>query len=181
MAELWDIPFGERHGAVHESAASRLSSGRMTPNFKPGRHLSRDDARLLAACAGTSTRSSRGLDEGRYDYEQLMSDLCIVARTSRSPSAFPRSGTSLEHYEPGQYAAPPLHGRADAAVEERREPARRRLGWRGSARRSRRGRSNIGSSCRRSVAAGRLKGIAPRRAATTPGRAMTAFVLLCAG
>ena len=42
-----------------------------------------------------------GLDEGRYTYEQLMFDLCVVDR-SEIDDSLPPGWNHLEHYEPGE-------------------------------------------------------------------------------
>jgi hypothetical protein len=43
----------------------------------------------------------RGLDEGRYTYEQLMFEMCLLA-PEEVQDRLPPSWNHLEHYEPGQ-------------------------------------------------------------------------------
>jgi len=67
--------------------------------FKPGRHA----AVMLYDCSRLDWRIDeivRGLDEGRYDYDALVSDLCIVEPELVGDS-IPIEWNHLERYEPG--------------------------------------------------------------------------------
>lgn len=59
---------------------------------------------LLLNCATLQWNANdivRGLDEGRYDYGQLMHQFCLVP-AQRRQAGLPFEWNSLEHYEPGE-------------------------------------------------------------------------------
>ena len=67
--------------------------------FKPGRHA----AVMLYDCSRLDWKIDdivRGLDDGRYDYDALVSDLCIVEPDLVGDS-IPIEWNHLERYEPG--------------------------------------------------------------------------------
>lgn len=99
LAELWQIPFGP-HKVLCTYQEKRPDAWRNESGFKPGRQLSvmmLDCSRL----AWDAEEIIRGLDEGRYDYKQLMSDLCIVDPGEIS-DGLPPEWNCLEWHEPGR-------------------------------------------------------------------------------
>lgn len=69
------------------------------PSFRPGRHT----AVLVLDCSALPWHADEvvaGLDEGRYSYEELVHDLCIVAPECVADS-IPREWNHLERYEAG--------------------------------------------------------------------------------
>jgi hypothetical protein len=99
MAELWEIPF-EDDTVLCTYQSEPPERWKNDPNFKPGRHL----AVMMLDCSRLHWDIDEivlGLDEGRYDYKQLMSDLCIVP-DEQIAERIPREWNSLEQYEPGK-------------------------------------------------------------------------------
>lgn len=99
MAELWEIPF-EDDTVLCTYQAEPPPEWKDDPNFKPGRHL----AVMMLDCSRLRWDVDEivaGLDEGRYDYKQLMSDLAIVP-DEQIAERIPREWNSLERYEPGK-------------------------------------------------------------------------------
>ncbi len=73
----------------------------MTANFKPGRHL----AVMMLDCSRLQwdiDEIIRGLDEGRYDYDELMSNLCMHTSDEQICKRIPVEWNSLEHFEPAK-------------------------------------------------------------------------------
>lgn len=98
MDELWQIPF-EDDTVLCTYQAEPPPEWKDDPNFKPGRHL----AVMMLDCSRLQWDIDEivaGLDEGRYDYKQLMSDLCIVPE-EQIAERIPRGWNSLEQYEEG--------------------------------------------------------------------------------
>jgi hypothetical protein len=98
LAELWRIPFGD-NTVLCTNQPAPPDKWRDDPNFKPGRHL----AVMMLDCSGLDWDIHTiigGLDEGRYDYKQLMSDLCIVP-PEQIDERIPTEWNHLERYEPG--------------------------------------------------------------------------------
>jgi hypothetical protein len=99
IAELWDIPFdGAKVMCTRQDEAP--TQWKDLTWFKPGRQLSvmmLDCERLDWDVEGVV----QGLDEGRYTYEQLMFDLCIVDPKEITDD-LPPAWNHLEHYEPGE-------------------------------------------------------------------------------
>jgi lipopolysaccharide biosynthesis glycosyltransferase len=88
MRELWELPFD---GA--QVLTVRTREGAATKNHSV----------LLIDCGAVDWNIRdivRELDEGRYDYDRLMRDLCIVA-ADRAPARIPYVWNSLDTYEPG--------------------------------------------------------------------------------
>ena len=99
MSELWEIPFGD-DTVLCTYQPEPPAQWKEDPNFKPGRHL----AVMMLDCSRLRWDIDEiiaGLDEGRYDYKQLMSDLCIVPDEQIS-ERIPVEWNSLEHFEPGK-------------------------------------------------------------------------------
>jgi hypothetical protein len=91
MRDLWQIPF---------DGAQVLTV--LTPEGQP----TKNHSVLLIDCGAVDWRISeivRGLDDRRYDYDQLMRDLCIVP-SDRMPARIPYVWNSLDTYEPGKTA-----------------------------------------------------------------------------
>jgi hypothetical protein len=98
IAELWRIPFDDQT-LLCTWQGEPPPDWRNNPMFKTGRHY----AVMLLDCERLhwDVRDViRGLDEGRYSYQQLMYDMCIVA-----PDAIDHrlatEWNSLENYVPG--------------------------------------------------------------------------------
>jgi hypothetical protein len=88
MRELWEIPFD---GA--QVLTVRTKEGAATKNHSV----------LLIDCSAVDwdiRTIVRGLDEGAYDYDRLMRDLCIVP-PDRARATIPYVWNSLDSYEPG--------------------------------------------------------------------------------
>jgi lipopolysaccharide biosynthesis glycosyltransferase len=99
LAELWAIPFDEQTVlCTYQPEPPERWKG--NKNFKPGRHL----AVMMLDCSRLQWDVHdvvRGLDEDRYGYTELMSDLAIVPE-EQIEERIPVEWNSLEHYEPGR-------------------------------------------------------------------------------
>ena len=99
LAELWAIPFDEQTVlCTYQPEPPERWKG--NKNFKPGRHL----AVMMLDCSRLQWDVHdvvRGLDEDRYGYTELMSDLAIVPE-EQIEERIPVEWNSLEHYEPGK-------------------------------------------------------------------------------
>jgi hypothetical protein len=99
IAELWRIPFGPQT-LLCTWQGEAPPAWRANPAFRCGRHY----AVMLLDCerlAWDVRDVVRGLDEDRYDYHQLLGEMCIVppdAIDQRIPSEW----NALEHYEAGR-------------------------------------------------------------------------------
>lgn len=98
LAELWDIPFGDRKVLVtrQDEAPPQWKDADW---FKPGRQMSV----MLLDCSRLDWDVDEiigGLDAGRYGYRDLMFDMCIVDADEIGDDIPPR-WNHLEHYEPG--------------------------------------------------------------------------------
>ena len=99
LAELWDIPFG-RHKVLCTYHEQPPPAWKDHPEFRPGRHM----AVMKLDCSRLDwdiNEIVRGLDEGRYSYYDLMSDMVIVP-PDEIGEIIPPEWNSLEHYEPGK-------------------------------------------------------------------------------
>jgi hypothetical protein len=99
IAELWKIPF-DGSTVLCTYQPDPPAQWRGDANFKPGRHL----AVMMLDCARLRwdiDEIVNGLDEGHYDYKELMSDLCIVPE-EEIDERIPVEWNSLERYEPGR-------------------------------------------------------------------------------
>jgi lipopolysaccharide biosynthesis glycosyltransferase len=98
LSELWAIPFhGQTVLCTYQPEPPERWKG--NKNFKPGRHL----AVMMLDCSRLNWdvhEIVRGLDEDRYGYTELMSDLAIVPE-EQIEERIPVEWNSLEHYEPG--------------------------------------------------------------------------------
>lgn len=130
LAELWRIPFGEDR-ILCTNQAEPPAAWRDWSWFRPGRQFSV----MLLDCARLPWRIDevvRGLDEGRYTYEQLLFEMCLV-ESDGIGDRIPTEWNHLEHHEPGRTAlthftvvptqpwktdATPLNGLWMAAYEE---------------------------------------------------------------
>jgi hypothetical protein len=99
LAELWDLDFdGAKVMCTRQDEPPE--QWKDSSWFKPGRQMSV----MLLDCSRLDwdiEEIIRGLDEGRYSYEQLMFDLCVVGPDEIS-DAVPAEWNHLEHYEPGR-------------------------------------------------------------------------------
>ncbi len=100
IAELWRIPFGPHKVlcTVQNDVPAAWKDGKA--HFTPGRQMSV----MLLDCAQLPWDVDaivRGLDEGRYDYKQLMTELCILP-PHEIGDTIPPDWNSLETYRPGR-------------------------------------------------------------------------------
>jgi Glycosyl transferase family 8 len=98
LAELWDIPFDD-DTVLCTNQPEPPQAWKDDPSFKPGRHL----AVMMLDCSRLRWDVGeiiKGLDDGRYGYKELMSDLCIVP-DEQIAERIPTEWNSLEAYEPG--------------------------------------------------------------------------------
>jgi hypothetical protein len=97
LAELWSIPFdGAKVMCTRQDEPPDEWKG--SAWFKPGRQMSV----MLLDCARLDWDIEEivgGLDEGRYSYEELMFDLCVVEPHEINDNV-PPEWNHLEHYEP---------------------------------------------------------------------------------
>jgi hypothetical protein len=97
LAELWEVPFGGN--TVLCTYQSEVPARWKDHWVHPGRQLSV----MLLDCARLDWDVEaivRGLDDGRYSYAELMSDLCIVPAREIA-DAIPADWNRLESYDPG--------------------------------------------------------------------------------
>jgi hypothetical protein len=99
MAELWEIPFdGAKVMCTRQDEPPEQWKG--SSWFHPGRQLSV----MMLDCERLDWDINEivgGLDEGRYDYQQLMFELCIVDPDEINDN-IPPVWNHLEHYVPGE-------------------------------------------------------------------------------
>jgi hypothetical protein len=98
VAELLDMPFDGRTILTPPMTATDRWRGRTDSN------LGAKAAVMLLDCSRLTWDIDEivaGLDEGRYSYEQLMADLCIVDPDEIGDDIAPE-WNDLEHYEPGR-------------------------------------------------------------------------------
>lgn len=99
VAELAEIPFdGNRLLCTYQSELPSLWAAKHT--FKPGRNV----AVMLLDCSRLDWKADEivgGLDEGRYTYEQLVYDQCVVA-PGEIADTIPVEWNHLERYEHGR-------------------------------------------------------------------------------
>jgi hypothetical protein len=98
LAELWDIPFdGAKVMCTRQDEPPE--QWKDSSWFHPGRQLSV----MMLDCERLDWDIDEivgGLDKGRYDYEQLMFELCIVDEDDINDN-IPPEWNHLEHYEEG--------------------------------------------------------------------------------
>ena len=98
VAELWDRPMAPFE-VLCTWQPEAPEAWRHHPSFKPGRQMSV----MLLDCARLqwdATKIVQGLDEGRYTYEQLMFDLCVIS-PDKIAETLPPEWNCLEWYDPG--------------------------------------------------------------------------------
>jgi Glycosyl transferase family 8 len=98
LAELWEIPFGDKK-VLCTRQDEPPDEWKGSDWFKPGRQMSV----MLLDCERLDWDIERivgDLDEGKYTYEQLMFDLCVVDPDEIGDDV-PPEWNHLEHYEPG--------------------------------------------------------------------------------
>jgi hypothetical protein len=99
LADLWEIPFdGAKVMCTRQDEPP--PQWKDLSWFHPGRQLSV----MMLDCERLDWDIEEivgGLDEGRYTYEQLMFELCIVDAEAITDD-LPPEWNHLEHYEPGQ-------------------------------------------------------------------------------
>jgi hypothetical protein len=99
IAELWDIPF-DGHKVMCTRQDEPPEQWKDSSWFHPGRQMSV----MMLDCERLDwdvTDIVGGLDEGRYTYENLMFELCVVDDGEIS-DALPPRWNHLEHFEPGE-------------------------------------------------------------------------------
>jgi hypothetical protein len=97
LAELWDIDFGAQKVLCTYQAEAPPSWRKRGAFFQPGRQMSV----MLLDCGRLDWDVERivaGLDQGRYDYRQLMFDLCVV-RPDEIADRIPNQWNCLEWYD----------------------------------------------------------------------------------
>lgn len=99
LAELWWIPFGSNGllCSVQDETPERWRNDKS--NFHPGRHFAvmlLDGSRFDWA----ADEIVRGLDELRYSYKELLTEMCVVPHDEIGET-IPPEWNSLEKYEPG--------------------------------------------------------------------------------
>jgi hypothetical protein len=99
LAEMWDLPFdGAKVMCTRQDEPPEKWKG--SSWFHPGRQMSV----MLLDCERLDWNIDDivgGLDEGRYTYEQLMFDLCVV-EPDEINDTMPPEWNHLEHHEPGK-------------------------------------------------------------------------------
>jgi hypothetical protein len=101
VAELWRIPFGARKVLCTFQAAPP-AAWQDHSWFHPGRQFSV----MLLDCDRLDWRVEevvRGLDEGRFSYQDLLFRMCLV-RDDEIGDDLPVEWNHLEHHEPGRTA-----------------------------------------------------------------------------
>jgi hypothetical protein len=99
IAKLWEIDFAGAK-VLCTNQPDVPEQWKDTGHFHPGRQMSV----MMLDCAALPWDVAdvvRGLDEGRYTYEQLMFEMCLLA-PDEVQDRLPPSWNHLEHYEPGE-------------------------------------------------------------------------------
>ena len=104
IASLWNLPFEGAKVIIQEE----LPAERQQTNQKVGAPKQRikQCAVMLLDCDRLTWKIDdiiSDFDQGRYDYEKLMYDLCILSE-DEIKYAVPFHWNSMEHYEPGETA-----------------------------------------------------------------------------
>lgn len=100
LEELWRIPFGARKVLCTYQKEPPPAWRNPRVNFQSGRQMSV----MMLDCGRLPWRIEdvvAGLDEGRYGYEELLFDLCLV-RPEEIGDDLPPEWNCLEHFEPGR-------------------------------------------------------------------------------
>jgi len=101
LAELWRIPFGDQK-ILCTFQKDPPPAWKDHSWFHPGRQFSV----MLLDCDRLPWRIDeviRGLDEGKYDYQDLLFRMCLVGHDEIGERV-PKEWNCLEHHEPGQTA-----------------------------------------------------------------------------
>ena len=99
IAELWDLPM-EKYRVLCSRQDEPPPTWTNNPHFQPGRQMSV----MLLDCDRLDWKIDeivRGLDEGRYNYRQLLCDLCIVP-PHEVGETMPAEWNCLEHFQAGR-------------------------------------------------------------------------------
>lgn len=99
IADLWHTPMGS-HRALCSRQDTPPVTWRNNKHFQPGRQMSV----MLIDCEKCSWKIEdivRGLDDGQFDYKQLMCDLCIVPHDEIGETLDPM-WNCLENFEAGR-------------------------------------------------------------------------------
>lgn len=99
VEELTEIPFGDQTVLLSTPPRTELWDSHDTEYLG-----SRSVAVMLLDCdrlRWDATEIVRGLDEGKYTYAELMSDMCIVGPDGVG-ERIPAEWNHLEHYDPGR-------------------------------------------------------------------------------
>ena len=104
IAPLWTIPFDGAKVIIQDD----LPEDRQQTNQKKGapKRRIKQCAVMLLDCDRLDWKIDdiiEDFDQGRYDYEKLMYDLCIL-KEDEIKYAVPFCWNSMEHYEPGETA-----------------------------------------------------------------------------
>jgi lipopolysaccharide biosynthesis glycosyltransferase len=98
IGELWDIPFDGYSVAIQEGVPDHAVSHQKAG--APGKRVKQCSVMLIdCARAGWDVHKIIGGLDGRYTYEDLMYDLCILPE-SEVRYAIPFEWNSLEHFDP---------------------------------------------------------------------------------
>jgi len=99
IAELWGLPM-EGYRVLCSRQDEPPPTWKDNPHFQPGRQMSV----MLLDCDRLEWKIDgivRGLDEGRYNYRQLLCDLCIVPQHEVGET-MPPEWNCLEHFQAGR-------------------------------------------------------------------------------
>ena len=108
IASLWDIPFDHGDSKTKVIIQAELPEAHQQTNKKPGAPAKRvkQCAVMLLDCDRLNWDINRiidGFDQGEYDYEKLLYDLCILNEQDIK-YAVPFCWNSMEHYAPSETA-----------------------------------------------------------------------------
>jgi hypothetical protein len=98
IAQLWDIPF-DGAKVLCTDQPEPPEKWRGSGHFHPGRQMSV----MMLDCGSLDwdvEEVVRGLDQGRYTYEQLMFEMCLLP-PEQVTDGLPPAWNHLEHFEPG--------------------------------------------------------------------------------
>lgn len=99
IAQLWQIPF-EGAKVLCTNQPEPPEKWRGSGHFHPGRQMSV----MMLDCESLDWDVAdvvQGLDEGRYTYEQLMFEMCLLP-PDEVTDGLPPEWNHLEHFEPGE-------------------------------------------------------------------------------
>ncbi len=99
LAELWDIPF-DHQKILCTNQPDRPDQWKNSGHFHPGRQMSV----MLLNCTSLDWKIDKiigDMDNGEYDYKQLMFDMCVV-EPNEIADRIPPEWNCLEWYETGR-------------------------------------------------------------------------------